>query len=141
MSEKTQHNNIMLAVIGLIAVIALVGIIGHFALNDDEDIIQGEIEVSEFRVSSKLPGRVVELRVKEGDYIHVGDTLAILEVPEADAQKKVAEATQGAAEAVSNMAESGARKEIIQSAYQMYQLLPTWHTRHTNVFRIFSMRA
>lgn len=121
MSEKTQHNNIMLAVIGLIAVIALVGIIGHFALNDDEDIIQGEIEVSEFRVSSKLPGRVVELRVKEGDYVHVGDTLAILEVPEADAQKKVAEATQGAAEAVSNMAESGARKEIIQSAYQMYQ--------------------
>ena len=114
MSEKTQHNNIMLAVIGLIAVIALVGIIGHFALNDDEDIIQGEIEVSEFRVSSKLPGRVVELRVKEGDYVHVGDTLAILEVPEADAQKKVAEATQGAAEAVSNMAESGARKEIIQ---------------------------
>lgn len=121
MSEKTQHNNILLAVIGLIAVIALVGLIGHFALNDDEEIIQGEIEVSEFRVASKLPGRVVELRVKEGDYVHVGDTLAILEVPEANAQKKVAEATQGAAEAVSSMAESGARKETIQAAYQIYQ--------------------
>lgn len=121
MAEKNQHNNILLAVVGIIAVIVLVGIIGFFTLGNKEEIIQGEIEVSEFRVSSKLPGRVVEIRVKEGDYVHAGDTLVILEVPEAEAQQKVAEATEGAASALSNMAESGARKEMIQSAYQMYQ--------------------
>lgn len=121
MAEKNQHNNILLAVVGIIAVIVLVGIIGFFTLGNKEEIIQGEIEVSEFRVSSKLPGRVVEIRVKEGDYVHAGDTLVILEVPEAEAQQRVAEATEGAASALSNMAESGARKEMIQSAYQMYQ--------------------
>ena len=81
MSKKSQHNNILLAVIGFTAVVILVGIIGFFTLERDEDTIQGEVEVSEYRVSCKLPGRVVELRVKEGDYVHVGDTLAILGFP------------------------------------------------------------
>lgn len=121
MSDKTQHNNILLAVLGLIAVVVIVGMIGFFTLGKTEEVIQGEVEVSEFRVSSKLPGRVVEIRVKEGDYVHAGDTLAILEVPEANAQEKVAEATEGAANAISSMTEDGARKETIQSAYQVMQ--------------------
>ena len=81
MSKKSQHNNILLAVIGFTAVVILVGVIGFFTLEQKDDTIQGEVEVSEYRVSCKLPGRVVELRVQEGDYVHVGDTLAILEVP------------------------------------------------------------
>ena len=121
MTDKTQHNNILLAVVGLIAVIVIVGIIGFLTLGRADEIIQGEVEVSEFRVACKLPGRVLELRVEEGQYVHVGDTLAILQIPEADAQKKVAEATESAASALSNMAQSGARDEVVQSAYQVYQ--------------------
>lgn len=120
-SEKKQHNNILLAVVGLIAVVVTVGFIGFFTLGEKEEIIQGEMEVSEFRVACKLPGRIKELRVEEGDYVHVGDTLAIIEIPEADAQKKVADATVGAASALSSMAQDGARQEVIQGAYQMYQ--------------------
>ena len=93
MSAKTQHNNILLAVIGFTAVVIIVAFIGFLTIGHEPEIIQGEVEVSEYRVSSKLPGRIVELRVKEGDFVHVGDTLAILEVPEVDAQKKVAAAT------------------------------------------------
>jgi HlyD family secretion protein len=59
--------------------------------------------------------------VKEGDYVHAGDTLAILEVPEIDAQKKAAEATKDAASAINEMADNGARKETIQGAYQVWQ--------------------
>ena len=81
MSAKSQHNNILLAVMGFIAVVVIVGIIGFFSLEKDEEIIQGQVEVSEYRVSCKLPGRILELRVKEGDYVKVGDTLAILEAP------------------------------------------------------------
>ncbi len=92
-----------------------------FTIGNDEPTIQGQIEVEEFRVSSKLPGRVLEIRVKEGDFVHAGDTLVILEVPEANAQQKVAEATESAADAMSSLAASGARQETIQSAYQMYQ--------------------
>ena len=77
--------------------------------------------VTEYRVSSKLPGRILKLLVKEGDLVRAGDTLAILEVPEVNAQKKAAEATQGAADAMSEMADNGARKEQIQAAYQLWQ--------------------
>uniref|UniRef100_A0AB33JI42 HlyD family secretion protein n=5 Tax=unclassified Prevotella TaxID=2638335 RepID=A0AB33JI42_9BACT len=121
MSVKSQHNNILLAVIGFAAAVVIVALIGFFTLGKTEEIIQGEVDVSEYRVSSKLPGRVVELCVKEGDYVHVGDTLALLEVPEVDAQKQVAEATQGAAAAMRDMAANGARKEQIQGAYQLWQ--------------------
>jgi len=120
MSAKQQHNNILLAVLGFATVVLIVALIGFFTLGKQKEIIQGEVEVSEYRVSCKLPGRVVELRAKEGDFVHVGDTLAILEVPEVDAQKRVAEATGEAAKAVQDLTDAGARKEQIQSAYQLY---------------------
>ncbi|EFZ37266.1 auxiliary transport protein, membrane fusion protein (MFP) family protein [Hoylesella oralis ATCC 33269] len=121
MSAKTQHTNILLAVIGFAAVVVIVAIIGFFTLGRTPEIVQGEVEVSEYRVSSKLPGRIVDLRVKEGDYVHVGDTLAILEVPEVSAQQRVAEATKDAAAAMSDMADNGARKEQIRGAYELWQ--------------------
>lgn len=121
MSAKSQHNNILLAIIGFAAVIAIVALIGFFTLGREDSIIQGEVEVTEYRVSSKLPGRILKLLVKEGDLVRAGDTLAILEVPEVNAQKKAAEATQGAADAMSEMADNGARKEQIQAAYQLWQ--------------------
>jgi len=121
MSAKSQHINVLLAVLGFTAVVVIVAVIGFFTLDRSEDIIQGEMEVSEYRVSCKLPGRIVEIRVKEGDYVHVGDTLAILEIPEADAQKKVAEATEGAADAISDLTSAGARKETVETAFQILQ--------------------
>lgn len=121
MSAKSQHNNILLAIIGFAIVVILVAIIGFFTLGKKPEIVQGEIEVSEYRVSSKLPGRILELRVKEGDYVRVGDTLAILEAPEVNAQEKAAAAQQQAAAAMSDMADKGARKEQIQAAYQLWQ--------------------
>ena len=64
MSAKSQHNNILLAVGGFVAVVIIVALIGFFALDRDPDIMQGQIEVSEYRVSSKVPGRIQEIRVK-----------------------------------------------------------------------------
>nr|MBP7472362.1 efflux RND transporter periplasmic adaptor subunit [Prevotella sp.] len=121
MSAKSQHNNILLAIIGFTTVVVIVALIGFFTLGKQEEIIQGEVDVTEYRVSCKLPGRIVEVRVKEGDYVHVGDTLAILEVPEMDAQKQVAEATGEATEALQQLTDAGARKEAINGAYQTVQ--------------------
>ena len=121
MSAKTQHNNILLAVVGFTAVVVIVALIGYLTLGQEPEIIQGEVEVSDYRVASKLPGRVVELRVKEGDFVHVGDTLAILEVPEMDAQKRVVEATGEATKALKDLTDAGARQEQIQGAYQLMQ--------------------
>ena len=122
MSEKTQHKNILLAISAFTIVVIVVAVIGFVCFgNNDDNFIQGEVEVSEYRVSSKLPGRIAEICVTEGDFVHKGDTLAILDVPEVEAQKRAAEATQDAAKAVSDMADNGARKEQIQAAYQLWQ--------------------
>ena len=121
MSAKQQHNNILLAIIGFIAAVVIVGVIGFFTLDRTPDEIQGEVEVSEYRVSSKVPGRILELRVKEGDYVHVGDTLAILDAPEIEAKKAQAMSAQDAASAMSEMAQNGARQQQIQGAYQVWQ--------------------
>ncbi|MBQ2196586.1 MAG: efflux RND transporter periplasmic adaptor subunit [Prevotella sp.] len=121
MSAKSQHNNILLAVIGFIAVVVIVGVIGFFLFDRTPDMIQGEVEVSEYRVSSKVPGRILELRVKEGDYVHVGDTLVIIDAPEVKAKRAQAQSAEDAASAISDMANAGARKEQISGAYQLWQ--------------------
>ena len=87
MSAKSQHKNILLAVMGFAAVVVIVALIGLIALDRDPDIIQGQVEVSEYRVSSKVPGRILEIRVKEGDYVKAGDTLAILDAPDVQQAK------------------------------------------------------
>ena len=121
MSAKQQHNNILLAILGFIAVVVIVALIGFFTIDQKPDEIQGEVEVSEYRVSSKVPGRILELRVKEGDFVRVGDTLAILDAPEVRAKKTQAQSAEDAAAAMSQMAQRGARKQQVQAAYQLWQ--------------------
>ena len=121
MSAKSQHNNILLAILGFVTVVVVVAVIGFFTLDKSPDEIQGEVEVTEYRVSSKVPGRILELRFKEGDYVKVGDTLAIIDAPELRAQAQQAQSAEAAAAAVSAKAEHGARIQQIQGAYQVWQ--------------------
>ncbi len=69
MAERSQHSNILLAFISLTAVIVIVSLIGFFTLGKGPEIIQGQAEADEYRVSSKVPGRILEFRVKEGDKV------------------------------------------------------------------------
>ena len=121
MSAKSQHNNILLAILGFVTVVVVVAVIGFFTLDKSPDEIQGEVEVTEYRVSSKVPGRILELRFKEGDYVKVGDTLAIIDAPELRAKAQQAQSVEAAAAAVSAKAEHGARIQQIQGAYQVWQ--------------------
>ena len=121
MSAKTQHNNILLAIVGFAAAVAIVALIGFFALGRDPELIQGQVEVSEYRVSSKVPGRILEIRVKEGDYVKVGDTLAILDAPEVRAKMEQARSAENAAAALEMKAQNGAREEQIRGAYNLMQ--------------------
>ena len=121
MSATTQHKNILYAILGFVIVVILMGLIGFFTLGRDPELIQGQVEVSEYRVSSKVPGRILEIRVKEGDFVKAGDTLAIIDAPEVRAKMQQAQGAQGAASAMELMAQNGARKEQVQGAYQLLQ--------------------
>lgn len=121
MTKKSQHNNILLAILGFAITVIIVGIIGFLAFGKTKETIQGEIEVSEYRVSSKVPGRILELRVKEGDYVKVGDTLAIIDAPDIVAKQKQAESAEDAAAALNEMTDRGARHEQIRGAFEIWQ--------------------
>jgi HlyD family secretion protein len=97
------------------------GLIGFFALGREPELIQGQVEVSEYRVSSKVPGRILEIRVKEGDFVKAGDTLAIIDAPEVRAKMHQAQGAEAGASALEQMAKNGARKEQIQGAFQLLE--------------------
>jgi HlyD family secretion protein len=121
MSAKSQHNNILLAILGFAAVVIIVALIGFFALGREAEVIQGQMEVSEYRVSSKVPGRILELRVKEGDFVKAGDTLAILDAPDVRAKMEQARSAESAAAALELKAQNGAREEQIRGAFSVLQ--------------------
>lgn len=121
MSAKSQHTNILLAVLGFTTVVVIVAVVGFLTLGRQPEVIQGQVEVTEYRVSSKVPGRILELRVKEGDYVKVGDTLAILDAPEVKAKMTQAQSAENAASAMDEMAKNGARAEQIRGAFSVLQ--------------------
>lgn len=121
MTERSLINNMLIAFLALAAVIVIVSLIGFFTFSKGPEIIQGQAEADEYRVSSKVPSRVLELKVREGDKVKAGDTLVILEAPEVMAKLKQAHAAESAAQAISDKAQRGTREEQLQAAYELWQ--------------------
>lgn len=121
MSEKKQHKNIIITAACTTLVVAVVAVIGAMSIKQEPETIQGQVEVSEYRVSSKVPGRILGIRVKEGDYVNVGDTLAILDAPEVRAKMTQAQSAENAATAMDEMANNGARQEQVRGAFAVLQ--------------------
>src|SRR5262245_1170660 len=76
----------------------------------------GIVEIQEVRLGSKVGGRVLEVRVKEGDPVAPGDELVHFETPELEAQKAQLLARLQAAKAVRDRTLAGPRAEDIEAA-------------------------
>ena len=113
--------NLIPAILILITVIVLVVLASLYAFRHEDETLEGQADVTEYRVSSKVPGRIKKFYIEEGQYVHAGDTLAVLEAPEVTAKLEQAQAVENAAAAQSQKADNGARKEQIQGAYDMWQ--------------------
>lgn len=72
------------------------------------EVIQGKIEREQIGIVSKIPGKIIEIRIQEGDFVRKGDTLAILDIPEVDAKKSQAEGSVQSAKAQYDMTLKGA---------------------------------
>ncbi len=118
MNRKVTANLLFAAVI--LTVITVVIIVG-LTKTDPEEVIQGETDATDYRVSSKVPGRIAEIRFQEGDRVKKGDTLAILEAPDIMAKLSQANAAYSAAKAIEEKAQNGARQEQKQAAFEMWQ--------------------
>lgn len=118
---RKQNYNLVVGLVALIAIIAVIGVTGYFVSKPKPMTIQGEAEASEYRISGKVPGRVEQLYVKKGAYVHKGDTLVYIDSPEVRAKLRQAQAVTAAATAQNSKAQNGARSEQITAAHEMWQ--------------------
>ncbi|MFA5662448.1 HlyD family secretion protein [Castellaniella sp.] len=83
-----------------IAILALLGVAAWFAWRhwNGADTMagfvmgNGRIEATEIDVATKLPGRLAEVHVREGDFVRAGDVLARMDMGSLHAARKEAEA-------------------------------------------------
>lgn len=121
--DKRKKSNLSLVLVAaaIVVVVIIAVIIAGLRMSSLPELIQGQVETATYRVSSKIPGRVLEIRVEEGDTVCAGDTLVILEAPDIEAKLAQADAARRAAEALQHKAQKGARSEQIEGAFQLWQ--------------------
>ena len=119
--EKKENRKLIVALGGVVFVVAALAIIGFLFINKPDEILQGQAEATSVRVYGKLPGRVVEFYVHEGDMVNKGDTLVHIHSSLAEAKLQQARAMETAAQAVDKKVDAGTRSQIVQSAYQVWQ--------------------
>ncbi len=139
--ESNKAGSKLIPIIAFIALILGVAAYGFFFLGREDRTVQGEAEMTEVRISSKVPGRIAQLLVEEGDIVRAGDTLAILSIPDIEAKRAQAEAAESGAEALNRKALDGARREQIEAARELWQQavagLDIARTSYERVERLF----
>lgn len=113
------RSNAIALTIGSVVIIVAVALIGWFSISASPTIIQGEVEATSVKVSSKLAGRVDTLCVTEGQRVTKGELLFIIGTPEVRAKLRQAQAARSAAMAQSDKARYGARKQEVEAAGEM----------------------
>lgn len=122
MNQRKKSNlSLVLIAAAIVVIVIIVVIIAGMRMKQLPELIQGQVETASYRVSGKVPGRVLEIRVEEGDTVCAGDTLVILEAPDVEAKLAQADAARRAAEALQHKARKGARSEQIEGAFQLWQ--------------------
>lgn len=111
-------------VLTLLVVAAVVGGLWRWAWKLSQpapEVVQGQMEARFISVSSKIPGRVASVAVREGDQVQKADLLVVLDSPEIQAKLDQAEAARQAASAQRDKAYSGAREEEIRQARSAWE--------------------
>ena len=118
--EKLR-NYLAWAFAAIIVIMIATFVIIHLTAREPSITLQGEAEATEIRISGKLLGRIDTFLVKEGDTVHRGDTLVIINSPIVEAQYRKSEALHQAAQEESRKVDAGTRRQLIASAYEVWQ--------------------
>lgn len=124
MAETNNDNNatrkeerlLMFSLLGLTLAAVALAIIGFCFLKAPADIVEGQADATAVKISGKLPGRVAEIYVKEGDMVSAGDTLVHIHSSLAEARLMQAQEMKTAAEAMNEKVDAGTRVQVIQAA-------------------------
>ena len=120
-----KKSNVIGLTIGIIIVIVAVSLISWFAIKPVPNYIQGEVEATSIKVSSKVPGRIEQMDVKEGQKVTKGQQLFVLSTPEVQAKLQQAQAARDAAGAQ--------RRHVAEHAVKKLKLPTTCGKRQKQV--------
>lgn len=104
----------------LMLIVAWLGFSFYTAHKPKEVFIQGQIEATQYSISSKIAGRIDEIFVKKGDFIKENELAYTISSPELEAKIAQAQANYKAAKAVRIEADKGSRVQTIESAKEVY---------------------
>lgn len=114
--EKRANRTLLITMAVVMAAVMVIAIIGFVFMNRPDNYIEGQVEGTTVRISGKLPGRVVEFYVHEGDTVHAGDTLVHIHSSVADAELGRARAMEEVAASQNQKVDAGTRRQIINAA-------------------------
>lgn len=116
-SPEQKENKALLVALTVVVVACIVlSIIGFVFLDKPADIVEGQADATSVRVSGKLPGRVVDIYVHEGDMVKAGDTLVHIHSSLAEAKLMQAEGMETVARTQDRKIDAGTRVQIINAA-------------------------
>lgn len=111
------------SLVTLAIILAIIGFIVYtfvIILEKKPVVLQGEVEATQIRISSKVPGRIQQIGVKKGQKVKEGDFIFSIDSPEINAKLAEATAVRSAAFAQEEKAKKGAQNEDIEAAYSTY---------------------
>ncbi|MDY5969172.1 MAG: biotin/lipoyl-binding protein, partial [Bacteroidales bacterium] len=73
--QRQGRRSVWIGLTVVVGVIVVVGLIGIVSLRPEPETLSGEVFAAEYRVSGKVPGRIVDIYVEEGQKVKAGDTL------------------------------------------------------------------
>src|SRR5260221_369680 len=86
------------------------------AAKSENPRVSGQVEATEVQVAPEVGGRVLDIRVVEGDRIKKGDVIATLDTRDADLAMQRARAERAQADAQLRLLQAGSRPEDIRQA-------------------------
>lgn len=115
-----KEKTLVVTILIVILAIAALAIVGFLTIKQGPDTIQGQADATEIRISGKLPGRVADIYVEEGQIVKAGDTLVHIRSSLLDARMAQAEAMEEAAKAADRKVDAGTRVQIVESARDLW---------------------
>ena len=88
---RTMNKKTLVTIAVLVAITSFITYTFIIVLKKEPVVLQGEVEAKQFKIASKIPGRIQEVAVKKGQKVKKGDFIFAIDSPEIDA--KLAEAT------------------------------------------------
>lgn len=116
-----KRSNIYGVVAAAAVILLSVALISWYLTKRSPMLIQGTVECTTYKASSKVPGRIDAMKVAEGDRVEKGQLLYVLSTPELDAKLAQTEAVKSAAAALDAAAVAGARIQQIEAALNMWE--------------------